>query len=88
MRGIAGAGMTYGRGSTTLIPRWSAQPMSAEGSRTNAYWPIGLLKTIARLPHEYNIWIAQWHSVPDGGPAQYYAPGIPPRRVARRPEPG
>jgi hypothetical protein len=46
-------------------------PMSAEAFQDQrAYWPIGLLKTVARLPHEYNTWIAQWHSVPDGDPAQ------------------
>jgi hypothetical protein len=53
-------------------------PISAEAFQDQrAYWPISLLKTIARLPHEYNTWIAQWHSVPDGDPAQHYAPGTP-----------
>jgi hypothetical protein len=53
-------------------------PMSAEAFEDQrAYWPIGLLKTVARLPHEYNTWIAQWHSVPNGDPAEPYAPGTP-----------
>jgi hypothetical protein len=43
----------------------------------NAYWPVRLLKTVARLPHEYNTWIAAWHSVPNGDPATPYAPETP-----------
>jgi hypothetical protein len=42
-----------------------------------AYWPVRLLKTIARLPHEYRTWIGPWHSIPNGDPAQPYAPGMP-----------
>ena len=53
-------------------------PMSAEafGDR-RAYWPIGLLKTVARLPHEHRTWIAAWHSMPNGDPAEPYAPDTP-----------
>jgi hypothetical protein len=42
-----------------------------------AYWPIRLLKTIARLPHEYDTWIGPWHSIPNGDPAEPYMPGLP-----------
>jgi hypothetical protein len=42
-----------------------------------AYWPVRLLKTVARLPHEYNTWIAAWHSVPNGDPATPYASETP-----------
>jgi Suppressor of fused protein (SUFU) len=53
-------------------------PMTAEAFRDeNAYWPIRLLKTVARLPHEYDTWIAAWHSVPNGDPAEPYAPDTP-----------
>lgn len=31
------------------------------------YWPIHLLKTLARLPHEYDTWLGPGHSVPNGG---------------------
>ncbi|MBO3742293.1 suppressor of fused domain protein [Actinoplanes flavus] len=40
------------------------------------YWPIRVLKEIARLPHEYGTWIGEWHSVPNGDPAEPYAPGV------------
>ncbi|MEU8077957.1 suppressor of fused domain protein [Catellatospora citrea] len=42
-----------------------------------ASWPLGLLKMAARLPHEYRTWLGPWHSIPNGHPAQPYAPGIP-----------
>ena len=57
-----------------LPPDWPVKsPMSDEG----AYWPVRLLKAIARLPHEYRTWIGAWHSVPNGDPAVPYAPGTP-----------
>ncbi|WP_203706600.1 suppressor of fused domain protein [Asanoa iriomotensis] len=37
-----------------------------------AGWPLRLLKQIARLPHEYGTWIGEWHSVPNGDPAEPY----------------
>ncbi|MFD0782940.1 suppressor of fused domain protein [Micromonospora azadirachtae] len=40
-------------------------------------WPVRVLKEIARLPHEYGTWIGEWHSVPNGEPAQPYAAGTP-----------
>jgi hypothetical protein len=53
-------------------------PMTAEAFRDeDAYWPIRLLKTVARLPHEYETWIDAWHSVPNGDPAEPYAPNTP-----------
>lgn len=37
------------------------------------YWPIRLLKVLARLPHEYETWLGPGHTVPNGGedPAPY-----------------
>jgi hypothetical protein len=41
----------------------------------NNYWPIRLLKMLARLPHEYDTWLGFAHSIPNGDPAEPYAPG-------------
>lgn len=38
------------------------------------YWPIRQLKILARLPHEYDTWLGAWHSMPNGDPAQPFAP--------------
>lgn len=43
-----------------LPPDW---PVKSPMSDRRAYWPVRLLKTIARLPHEYHTWIGAWHSV-------------------------
>jgi predicted Zn finger-like uncharacterized protein len=39
------------------------------------YWPVRLLKTLARLPHEYDTWLGWGHTVPNGDPARPFAPG-------------
>ena len=38
------------------------------------YWPVGLLKYLARLPHKYQTWLGWGHTVPNGDPAEPYAP--------------
>jgi len=37
------------------------------------YWPIHMLKSIARLPHEYETWLWGGHTVPNGDPAEPFA---------------
>jgi hypothetical protein len=65
----------YAEMMISLPPDW---PLSQEAFRDErAYWPIRLLKVIARLPHEYQTWIAEWHTVPNGDPAEPYAPDCP-----------
>lgn len=32
-------------------------------------WPVGVLKQTARMPHEYETWLGEWHSIPNGDPA-------------------
>ncbi len=41
------------------------------------YWPVRWLKKLARLPHEYDTWLAPLHTVPNGDPAEPVAPGVP-----------
>jgi hypothetical protein len=38
------------------------------------YWPVRLLKHLARLPHKYATWFGVGHSIPHGDPATPYAP--------------
>lgn len=55
-----------------LPPVW---PLSMEDFRDERnYWPIRLLKVLARLPHEFNTWLGMSHSVPNGEPPRSYAP--------------
>jgi hypothetical protein len=37
------------------------------------YWPLRLLKVLARLPHEYDTWLGHGHTIPNGDPAEPYA---------------
>lgn len=37
-------------------------------------WPLHWLKTLARLPHEYDTWLGVGHTVPNGDPAVPFAP--------------
>jgi hypothetical protein len=37
------------------------------------YWPIRLLKSLARFPHKYATWLGWGHSMPNGDPALPYA---------------
>lgn len=41
------------------------------------YWPIRPLKGLARLPHDYETFLSWGHSIPNGDPAEPYAPGVP-----------
>ena len=48
-----------------LPPEW---PMSQESfADENSYWPVRLLKVLARLPHEYETWLGPGHTVPNAG---------------------
>src|SRR5580704_12236807 len=37
------------------------------------YWPIELLKVLARFPHMYSTWLGPGHTVPNGDPPLAYA---------------
>ena len=36
------------------------------------YWPVRLLKTLARLPHVYATWLGYAHTIPNGEPPEPY----------------
>lgn len=38
------------------------------------YWPVRLLKTLGRIPHEFDSWLGWGHSIPNGDPPAPYAP--------------
>lgn len=56
-----------------LPPDWPLSQEMFEDERN--YWPVRLLKQLARLPHEYDTWLWFGHSIPNGDPAEPYAPG-------------
>lgn len=54
-----------------LPPDWPLDPESLRDERN--YWPVRLLKDIARLPHDYSTWLGWGHTVANGDPAAGYA---------------
>ncbi len=54
-----------------LPPEW---PISDEAfNNPNNYWPVEWLKRMARFPHEYQTWLFEGHTVPNGDPAEPFA---------------
>lgn len=37
------------------------------------YWPVRWLKTIARFPHQYDTWVGNGHTIPNGENAEPFA---------------
>ncbi|REE83953.1 suppressor of fused protein SUFU [Paenibacillus taihuensis] len=55
----------------SLPPDWE---VSEKGFRKEeSYWPIRSLKTLARMPHEYNTWLYAMHTIPNGNPVEPFA---------------
>lgn len=54
------------------------------------YWPVRLIKSLALLPHKYATWLGLGHTMPNGDPAEPFAPNtrlcgamlVPPLTVA------
>lgn len=56
----------------SLPPTWPLDKDVWQDERH--YWPVRLLKQLARLPHEYETWLGIGHTVPNGDPPEPYAP--------------
>ena len=48
-----------------LPPEWPVR--QEDFNDENNYWPVRLLKVLARLPHEFETWLGPGHTVPNGG---------------------
>ena len=57
----------------SLPPDWKLGEEDFQDERW--YWPVRLLKTLARLPHEYSTWLGVGHTIPNDDPPEPYAPG-------------
>lgn len=63
----------FGELMMILPPTWKLAQRDFDDERN--YWPVRLLKMLARLPHEYATWLGWGHTIPNGDPARPYAPG-------------
>lgn len=55
----------------TLPPEWKTDQASFADEAW--YWPVRLIKVLARLPHKHNTWLGFGHTIPNGDPAEPYA---------------
>ena len=62
---------SYAELAISLPPSW---PLTQEDFKDpRNYWPVRLLKMLARMPHEYDTWLCASHTVPNGQPPEPYA---------------
>lgn len=55
----------------TLPKYWQIDDESFKDERW--YWPVRLLKFLARFLHKFRTWLAWGHTIPNGDPADAYA---------------
>mgnify|MGYP001166155078 CR=1 FL=1 len=55
----------------TLPGTWKMS--QADFQDENWYWPVRLLKSLARLPHKHSTWLAYGHTVGNAEPPEPYA---------------
>ena len=64
-------GMEAFRRVELVVALPSDWPITEEALKDESnYWPIRWLKSIGRLPHEYQTWIGWGHTIPNGDPAE------------------
>ena len=51
-----------------LPPEW--KPDKDAFADDENYWPFYWLKSLARFPHEYETWLFEGHTIPNGDPAE------------------
>jgi hypothetical protein len=57
-----------------LPPHWPmGNEQEEEFKEEKNYWPVRWLKMIARFPHQYETWVGNGHSIPNGQAAEPFA---------------
>lgn len=68
------SGLQFAELLMMLPPDWFDDPRSLrELGDERKYWPIRLLKSLARFPHECDTWLGFGHTVPNGDPPAPFA---------------
>jgi predicted Zn finger-like uncharacterized protein len=57
-----------------LPPTWQVSEEAFKIDEERYYWPVHWLKSLARLPHEYETWLGAGHTVPNGDPPEPFHP--------------
>lgn len=66
------SGCEYAELLVSLPATW---PLTSEALEDESnYWPLRWLKLLARFPHEYQTWLWNGHTMPNGDPPEPFAP--------------
>jgi hypothetical protein len=60
----------YGEFMICLPKEWKLDDESLKNE--DYYWPIRMMKFMARFPHEYKSWLSFGHTLPNGNPSRTY----------------
>jgi hypothetical protein len=64
--------LRFGELLISLPPEWPMDPIAWDDPSN--YWPIYLLKYLARFPHARDSWLFAMHTIPNGNPPAPFAP--------------
>jgi hypothetical protein len=63
-----------------LPPDWrmpnDAETKAGESVSERFYWPVRWLKNLGRLPHEYETFLGDGHTIPNGDPPEPFADNV------------
>jgi len=72
------AGCEYAELVIRLPATWpipaTGEVLGGDKTPDSHYWPIGLLKMLARFPHKYETWLWAGHTMPNGDPPKPWSP--------------
>jgi hypothetical protein len=76
---VEARGMEYAELLISLPAEWPMPPNHVVVGGNHepeppGYWPIGYLKFLARIPHDYRTWLGPGHTIPNGDPPRNLAP--------------
>jgi hypothetical protein len=63
--------LTHAELFVLLPPDWPLYGEALQDERN--WWPMRMLKTLARLPHDFDSWLWEGHTVPNFDPPEPYA---------------
>lgn len=66
--------LRYGELMIFLPPDWRIDALNQKNTSEDDYWPVRLLKNLARFPHENGTWLGGGHSVSHTSESAPYAP--------------
>lgn len=66
-----GGSSPYAELMLSLPPDWPLRQEAFEQHEN--YWPVEMLKFLARFPHEYETWLGWGHTIPNGDPPAPFA---------------